>query len=386
LSKPPSGGTYKVSLNPDGFPQENGILAANWNSDLATKPSCQLEASYKVSQGFLSLYPEQAQSIIPLPYKSTKAPEAWLTAHLQAYIYFQYLVNIEIDKVLADLEKNGLLANTIVTFTSDHGEVGGAHGGQIEKWNNAYRETIHVPFIVSSPLVNADADKMREISQVTSHIDLVPTLLGLAGYDQAAQAQIEQLILGHEVYPLVGRDLSTLIYGQEPGDLYDAKAGVLFVTDDEITLPTDKSNLPAAFVSYLKIVNAAIAAGQQATTPGPITQPNHIQAYVESEWKLARYWDPNGVAKDQWELYYTKGDPEENINLLSWSMGLPVLEPTRMPSSWGLSAADLVAALESLRVKLDESLKNAGYSQGNTGSTQTTPKKPSFSQHHFNIP
>jgi len=387
LSMPPPGGTYQVNLNPDGFPQENGILPTNWNCDLATKPSCQLEASYKISQGFLSTAPSQMQPFMSFwPYKSTHNPHGWLTAHLQAYIYMQYLVNLEIDKVLTNLEMNGSLANTIIIFTSDHGELGGAHGGQIEKWHNAYRETIHVPLMVSSPLVNQEESIMRDLPMVTSHIDLVPTLLGLAGYDKSAQAQLEKLILGHEVYPLVGRDLSPLIYGQNDSETCDTNAGVLFVTDDEITLPTDTSNLPSSFVDYLKIVNAAIAAGQQATTEGSIVQPNSIKAYVEKDWKLALYWDQHGEAQDQWEMYYLKGDPEENINLLNWSEGLPILKPERMNPSWGLSIDDLTAALARLRLCLEESLTRAGYPQGSAESTRLKRNEPTLSQFNYNLP
>jgi hypothetical protein len=159
-----------VWLNPDGFPQDNGALAPNWNSDLSTKPTCQYEASFKISQGFLSQWPSQLWQAAPLPYKSAVRPQDWLLAHLQIYIYYHYLLNLSMDKVLANLEQNGLLDNTIIIFTSDHGEMGGAHGGQIEKWHNAYRESIHVPLMVSSPLVNPEPDQIRDIDLVTSHI------------------------------------------------------------------------------------------------------------------------------------------------------------------------------------------------------------------------
>jgi hypothetical protein len=245
-SRAPAGGTYRVPLNPDGFPQDNSLLAPSWNSDLSTKPICQYEASFKISQGFLAGYPQQLWQVAPLPYKSAARPQEWLLAHLQAYIYFQYLVNLEIDKVLENLEEIGQLDNTVIVFTSDHGEMGGAHGGQIEKWHNAYRETVHVPLVVSSPRVNPSPDTMVDIDQVTSHIDLLPTLLGLAGYSKSDQAALEPLILGHEVYPLPGRDLSGLISG-DGSDKADDREGVLFVTQDNITLPTDNSSLPASF-------------------------------------------------------------------------------------------------------------------------------------------
>lgn len=396
-SKAPLGGTYEVWLNPDGFPQDNAVLPPNWSSDLSTKPTCQYEASFKISQGFLAQWPQNLWQVAPLPYKSAARAEEWLLAHLQAYVYFQYLVNLEIDKVLANLERNGLMDSTIVIFTSDHGEMGGAHGGQIEKWHNAYRETIHVPFIVSSPLVNPELCQMRDIDFVTSHIDLAPTLLGLAGYGKAEQSALKPLILGHEVHELPGRDLSRSIYDASAPKGTGEPAGVLFVTQDDITLPTDRSNLPATFVSYLKIVKDAIAQGKQRTTEGPIAQPNHIYAYCEEAWKLVRYIDgrradatsdnTNDFEPDQWELYCLGKDPGENINLVSWRDGEPVPEPGRIPESWGMTEKEVVAELDRLRKELSAAMIRVGYApNGGPANRQEQPAIQRFARHNFNAP
>ncbi|MBL8300226.1 MAG: sulfatase-like hydrolase/transferase [Rhodanobacteraceae bacterium] len=396
-SEPPAGGTYQVWLNPDDFPQDNSVLSPNWNSDLSTKPTCQLEASYKISQGFLAQWPRQLWPVAPLPYKSAPRAEAWLLAHLQAYVYFHYLVNLEIDKVLANLERNGLLDQTIVVFTSDHGEMGGAHGGQIEKWHNAYRETIHVPFVVSSPLVNPSRDQMREIDSITSHIDLAPTLLGLAGYHEHEQPILKSLILGHEVYDLPGRDLSFAITGKPAAPERHESEGVLFVSQDEITLPTDRNSLPATFVNYLQIVKNAIDQGKQQTTEGPIVQPNHVYAYCEAQWKLVRYIDgrrseaasdpPQKFEADQWELYCLGEDPGENINLVSWRDGQPVPEPGRIPEGWSLTPGALLTALDRLQKALAADMVRVGYAaDGGPAQRSARPATQQFVRHDFNAP
>jgi len=41
--------------------------------------------------------------------------------------------------------------DTVVVFTSDHGDMLGAHGGMAQKWHQAYEESTHVPFIVHNP-------------------------------------------------------------------------------------------------------------------------------------------------------------------------------------------------------------------------------------------
>ena len=70
-----------------------------------------------------------------------------------------------------------------MVFTSDHGDLLGAHGGMQQKWHNAYDEAIRVPLLVSGPGIDTRAGG-REIA--TSHLDLLPTLLGLAGVDVEA--------------------------------------------------------------------------------------------------------------------------------------------------------------------------------------------------------
>ena len=73
-------------------------------------------------------------------------------------------------------------------FSSDHGDMQGAHGGMHEKWHVAYDEALRVPFVVSSPLLPGGA---RELDIPTNHADLIPTLLGLAGIDHdEALAQV----------------------------------------------------------------------------------------------------------------------------------------------------------------------------------------------------
>ncbi len=101
--------------------------------------------------------------------------------------------------------------NTIVVFSSDHGDMQGAHGGMHEKWHVAYEEALHVPFIVSSPLLPGGE---RELSMPTTHADLIPTLMGLAGIDEGRA--LAALQADHsEARPLVGRDLSEAVRSDE---------------------------------------------------------------------------------------------------------------------------------------------------------------------------
>merc|ERR1719229_158945 len=68
--------------------------------------------------------------------------------------------------------------NTYVIYTSDHGYHIGQYRLPCEKYQ-PYEETVRVPYYIRGP----DVPEGEEIEALISHIDLVPTLLDLAGID-----------------------------------------------------------------------------------------------------------------------------------------------------------------------------------------------------------
>ena len=80
------------------------------------------------------------------------APQPWIETQRKFYYQLQARIDAQISRVLDALEASGAAENTIVVFSSDHGDMLGAHGGMHQKWHNAYDETTRVPFVVSSPL------------------------------------------------------------------------------------------------------------------------------------------------------------------------------------------------------------------------------------------
>jgi arylsulfatase A-like enzyme len=132
------------------------------------------------------------------------------------YRRFYYYLQAEVDQYILEvyrrLECSRFFENTLIVFTSDHGDTLGAHGGMHQKWYQAYEETIHVPLIFSGPLV---AEHGRSEYPLTSHADLTPTLLGFCDVDVAAAAK--KLAVSHtETRHLVGRDLSHAVRGTAP--------------------------------------------------------------------------------------------------------------------------------------------------------------------------
>ena len=58
--------------------------------------------------------------------------------------------------------------DTIVVFTSDHGDLLGAHGGLMQKWYNAYDEAIRVPLLVRGPRRRRRAPAASTVRPATS--------------------------------------------------------------------------------------------------------------------------------------------------------------------------------------------------------------------------
>lgn len=346
LSNPPEDGTWRVPLNPDGFPQENATLPPTWQEILpeSNKPDCQYDYSMKLGIALASKSGKyaaalEAPKIMGLPLPLSDDPEKWATYYLQYYTYLHYVLDRHIDHILQTLEETGLLEKTIVVFAPDHGDFGAAHGLMQQKWHSAYQEAIHVPVVISSPQIRKNKHPMQQIDEVTSHIDLVPTLLGLAGIDSRNRAELaSQLRLNHDVPELVGADLSKLITskkGQSPIVEPDGtiRKGVLFVTDDMITdtLPyiDDPHSTPNEehFEIYCKVVNAYINTKNRKWKPktsilkeGPVCQPCHVQCVRHKNWKLSRYFNPEDETQvDQWEMYDLDADPNETENLLVYN-------------------------------------------------------------------
>ena len=276
------------------------------HEDLSTKPGCQ-------------------QSMVDL-WSRLGAPQPWNETHLKFYYQLQATVGEQITRVLDALQASGAYEDTIVVFSSDHGDMQGAHGGMHEKWHNAYEEALNVPFIVSSPLLPGGA---RELEVPTNHADLIPTLLGLVGieHDEAlAKLQVDHT----DARPLVGRDLSEAIRALEAEPSAEP---VLFMTDDEISEGTAHGASP-----FQRVARAT-------RTFSTIVQPNHIETViaevdVDGEQHLVKFsryhdnqqfWTIPGERDerlrgrktitvtepdpDEYELYDITLDPHEERNL-----------------------------------------------------------------------
>ncbi len=131
-----------------------------------------------------SLQLTSAVSFGEVPFGGRGFKQAWLP-FLDLYVKLQLQVDMQVGQVLAALaRRRKVMENTIVIFTSDHGEYGGSHGLR-GKGAGMYEEAINVPLIVSDPTGRLGAVPNTVRHQVTSSVDFAPLLLTLAAGSEA---------------------------------------------------------------------------------------------------------------------------------------------------------------------------------------------------------
>jgi arylsulfatase A-like enzyme len=227
-------------------------LPATVNEDLSTKPTVQKQ--------FLRLF--TASGPIPTPQMKRN--------YLNLYGNLMRSSDAYLVKILDTLRSGGLLDNTLVIATADHGEMGTAHGGMRQKNFNFYEETIRVPLVYSNRRMFR---RPRTDHSLVSHVDFLPTLASLVGAPASARTSWQ------------GVDYSAQILGRASRPPQDY---TVFTYDDY----------------------------QSGQPSGPYpTPPNHVSSIRELRYKLARYYDADGNVPDQWEMYDLKTDPIERVNL-----------------------------------------------------------------------
>jgi choline-sulfatase len=129
-------------------------------------------------------YPE---AVGELP--SDALPEGFDLRDLTALYYgATTCVDDLVGRLVDALAANGLAENTILLFTSDHGDNLGSH--HLFNKDCLYEESIRIPFIVRYPAGIAPAENGAQIAQL---VDVMPTLLDLCGLEVPGSVQGQSL-------------------------------------------------------------------------------------------------------------------------------------------------------------------------------------------------
>ncbi len=212
-----------------------------------------------------------------------------------------------VDRILRELDELGLADDTIVVLTSDHGELAGAHSMH-GKGATAYKEQLQVPLVVRHPGHAASAGK--ECVAVTSHLDITPTLLGLAGVsDDERQAMAPQM---H------GHDLSGLLASPESAGAGAVRESTLYNFNMWLYQDAD----------FMRSVFETISAGKDVAAAGlkpDLTKRGAIRSVTDGRYRFSRYFSPlqhnlPGTIEQIFdyndvELFDLEADPDEMRNL-----------------------------------------------------------------------
>lgn len=234
-------------------------------------PSSDLPYKYRM---YFERYYKTGESIGPL---RTRADWRRLKAN---YWGLCSQVDTHAGRILDALRESGRWDETLIVFTSDHGDMMGAH--RLTGKCVMYEEAVRVPLLIKLP----GQKEGRLIKGNFSHIDLVPTLLDLMGYD----------LNGPAGERLAGHSRSVSLAGGTPltEDVFIRWQGTNAGTDG--TAPP--AAVPRAFAGFLPIEDAPACLSEEMTT---VITPE-LMKYTRSE-------------GGRHTLFDLKEDPGETVNL-----------------------------------------------------------------------
>ena len=192
----------------------------------------------------------------------------------RAYYANVAFVDEKVGELLDCLEKCGVSKNTIVVFTSDHGEMLGEHGCWCKRV--AYESSTRVPLLMAGP----DLPEGERIPQVTELVHLLPTLCDLC--DLPGPVNVD------------GRSMVPLLQGQADGWRNEALSENYTEGVKAATCILRRDNL-----KYVLPVGEAPALYDLDADPGEFHNfagdPDYAEAERQLAERLAEMWDGKAI-------------------------------------------------------------------------------------------
>jgi arylsulfatase len=198
-----------------------------------------------------------------------------------------------------------LWRDTVVVLTSDHGEMAGAHGGLKGKGPMCYEGNAHVPLLIAHPAGKAAGS----CSALTSHLDLLPTFVGLTGLPESSRPAATKDLPGH--------DLSPLLVDPERASLHAIRPAVLFNYVGVATVDGD-------FLTRL-MGSPYLGKPRPPVSEANLTKRGFLSFVFDGRHKFARYYAPTAfntpntleeiLKQNDTQLFDLAEDPDEMRNL-----------------------------------------------------------------------
>jgi len=188
-----------------------------------------------------SLQETAAASFGPVPFEGPEAVPIWLS-FLDLYAKLQREVDRHIGNVMRTLESRPeVAANTVIVFTSDHGEYAASHGLR-GKGAAAYEEATRVPLIVKDRRGKLTSAPQTPRTQLASSVDLAPLMLSIATGSNAWRQEAHYAHLASRL------DLSAILANPNA----EGRPYILHATDEVVTefaVESYSANAPLHIVS-----------------------------------------------------------------------------------------------------------------------------------------
>ena len=226
-------------------------------------------------------------------------------------IFYSYYLNAirdedrALQQIVDVLDQMDLWRDTVVIFTADHGEMAGSHGGLKGKGPFSYEANAHVPLLVAHPAGKPGASAHA----LTSHLDLLPTLVGLTGMPKSSRPDAVKALPGH--------DFSALLAEPDKAAVQAVRPGVLF----------NYMGVSTVDANYLRVALSAPYLGRSRPplSEAKLDKRGLLSFVFDGRYKFARYYAPTAFNTPQTieelfksndvQLFDLASDPDEVHNL-----------------------------------------------------------------------
>lgn len=198
-------------------------------------------------------------------------------------------VDAQIGRVLDALDKSGLKENTIIVFTSDHGDMNGAHGLLLK--NVMFEEAQRVPFIFAGPGIRKGVTDRETL--VCNGLDFIPTICDLTGVtcsDALPGRSLKKQLIGEggapdrEYIVLESYNSYQITDGRYKYTLYELPGHPAILVDLNVD-PGEKHNCVAdpAYASIQKRMHEALLAQLDVRGLLPLSEARDIKSVRKAE-------------------------------------------------------------------------------------------------------
>lgn len=173
---------YHAMFDADDMPLP--VRHATWQEETKQHPWLEYYLTHSSAAAGFTTQPEK--------FARLDLPDQELQQIRATYYGMMAEVDAQIGRLVAHLKQTGIYDDTLIIFTSDHGENMGDHYAHSKY--TYFEETFHVPLIIRDPSNAANSTRGNVVKAFTEAVDLMPTMLNAIGQDIPHQCDGSSLL------------------------------------------------------------------------------------------------------------------------------------------------------------------------------------------------